>query len=229
MSSDLQAAGGKTIRAKYFDGDGVHLNECSVANMLRSIVAHIRQPATKAKDSLPQDKKAHPITVQLSRRSGRVTPGTLSSSVVEGVGAGSTEKRRDADDTLERVQCTVHAIDGERQQQRHKAVDGLPRQLPIIRPSPTLPSTTLSSPAIPSSNVPSSTIPISAIPSPSPPPPPPRPLTPYRRGAADVPPVPVSPDQPWWSYRSVMHCDYPWGQLDNARHSPYQNRVSNGL
>ena len=88
LSSDLQTAGGKTIRAKYFDGDGVHLNERGVANMLRSIVAHIRQPATKAKDSLPQEKKAHPITVQLSRRSGRLTPGTLSSSVVEGVGAG---------------------------------------------------------------------------------------------------------------------------------------------
>ena len=137
--------------------------------MLRSIVAHIWQPATKAKDSLPQEKKAHAITVQLSRRSGRVTPGTLSSSVVKGVGAGSTEKRRDADDTLERVQCTVHATDGERQQQRHKAVDGLPRQLPIIRPSPTLPSTTLSSPAIPSSNVSSSAIPSPTLPPPSPP------------------------------------------------------------
>ena len=88
LSSDLQKAGGKTVRAKHFDGDGVHLNERGVANMLRSIVAHIRQPATKAKDSLPQDKKAHP-------RSGRVTSGTLWSSVVKGVGAGSTEKGRD--------------------------------------------------------------------------------------------------------------------------------------
>ena len=75
LSSDLQKAGGKTVRTKYFDGDGVHLNERGVANMLRSIVAHIRQPATKAKDSFPQDKKAHPITVQLSRRTGRATPG----------------------------------------------------------------------------------------------------------------------------------------------------------
>ena len=54
-------------------------------------MAHIRQAATKAKDSLPQDKKAHPITVQLSRRSGRVASVTLWSSVVKGVGAGSTE------------------------------------------------------------------------------------------------------------------------------------------
>ena len=116
LSSDLQTAGGKTVRAKYFDGDGVHLNEHGVANMLRSIVAHIRQPATKAKDSLPQDKKAHP-------RRGRVTSRTLWSSVEKGVGAGSTEKGHDADDTLERAQCTVHATDGEMQQQRHKAVD----------------------------------------------------------------------------------------------------------
>ena len=101
LSSDLQAAGGKTVRAKYFDGDGVYLNERGVANMLRCIVAHIRQPATKAKDSLPQDKKAHPITVQLSRRSGRVASGTLWSSVVKGMGAGSTKKGRDADDTVE--------------------------------------------------------------------------------------------------------------------------------
>ena len=28
--------------------------------MFRSIVVYIRQPGTKAKDSLPQDKKAHP-------------------------------------------------------------------------------------------------------------------------------------------------------------------------
>ena len=35
LSSDLQTAGGKTVRAKYFDGDGVHLNERGVANMLR--------------------------------------------------------------------------------------------------------------------------------------------------------------------------------------------------
>ena len=28
---------------------------------------------------------------------------------------------------------------------------------------------------------------------------------------------------------SVLDCDYPWGQRDNARHSPYQNRVSNWL
>ena len=173
-------------------------------------MAHIRQPATKAKDSLPQEKKAYAIIVQLSRMSGRVTPGTLSSSVAEGVGAGSTEKRRDADDTLERVQCTVHATDGGRQQQRHKAVDGLTRQLPIIRPSPTLPSTTLSSPAVPSS-----TIPISAIPPTPPtlPPTPPSPPTyPLPTRSADVPPVPVSPvttrgvspDQPWCPYPSVM-------------------------
>ena len=69
LFSDLQKAGGKTVRAKYFDGDGVHLNERGVANMLRSIVARIRQLATRVKDSLPQDRKAHPITVQLSRRS----------------------------------------------------------------------------------------------------------------------------------------------------------------
>ena len=55
LSSDLQTAGGKTVRAKYFDGDGVHLNERGVTNMLRNIVAHIRQPAIKAKDSLLQD------------------------------------------------------------------------------------------------------------------------------------------------------------------------------
>ena len=59
LSSDLQAAGGKTVRAKYFDGNSVHVNERGVANMLSSDMAHIRQPATKAKDSLPQDKKAH--------------------------------------------------------------------------------------------------------------------------------------------------------------------------
>ena len=86
-------------------------------------MAHIREPATKAKDSLPQDKKAHPITVQLSRRSGRVTSGTLWSSVAKGAGAGSTEKGRDVDDTLERAQCTVHASGGEMQQRRHRAVD----------------------------------------------------------------------------------------------------------
>ena len=85
LSSDLQKAGGKTVRTKYFDGDGVHLNERGVANMLRSIVAHI-QLATRVKDSLPQDRKAHPITVQLSRRS------LWSSVVVIGRGVGSTEK-----------------------------------------------------------------------------------------------------------------------------------------
>ena len=82
------SSGGKTVLAKYFDGNGVHLNERGVANMLRCIVAHIRQPATKAKDSLLQDKKTHPITVQLSRRSGRVASGTLWSAVMKGVGAG---------------------------------------------------------------------------------------------------------------------------------------------
>ena len=112
LSSDLQKADGKTVRTKYFDGDGVHLNERGVANMLRSIVAHIRQPATKAKDSFPQDKKAHPITVQLSRRTGSVTPRALWLSVTKGVGAGSTEKGRDADDTLERVQCTYMRLMG---------------------------------------------------------------------------------------------------------------------
>ena len=60
LSSDLQKAGGKTVRAKHFDGDGVHLTERGVANMLRSCVARIRQPATKAKDSFPQDKKLTP-------------------------------------------------------------------------------------------------------------------------------------------------------------------------
>ena len=112
LSSDLQKAGGKTVRTKYFDGDGVHLNERGVANMLRSVVAHIRQPATKAKDSFPRDKKAHPITVQLSRRTGRATPGALWLSVAKGVGAGSTEKGRDADDTLQWVQCSYMRLMG---------------------------------------------------------------------------------------------------------------------
>ena len=38
------------------------------------------------------------------------------------------EKGSDADDTLERAQCTVHATDREMQQQRDKAVDGRGRR-----------------------------------------------------------------------------------------------------
>ena len=61
------------------------------------------------------------------RRENRALPNNpcvVDGPVVKGVGAGSAEKGRDADDTVKGAQCTVHATDGETQQQRHKAVDG---------------------------------------------------------------------------------------------------------
>ena len=74
--SDLQRAE-KTLFAKYFDSDGIQLNERGVAHMLMRIIRHLRQPARKVGASLPQNKEARPITVHLSRRSSGVTTGTL--------------------------------------------------------------------------------------------------------------------------------------------------------
>ena len=137
--------------------------------------------------------------VQLSRRSGRVTSGALWSSAVKGVGTGSTEKGGDADDTLEQLSARYMRL----MAKSNNSATRLWTEEDVEIGLHTTKTATNHSTIVC--------------------------VTIYRRDAAHVPPVPVSPDQPWWPYPSVMHCDYPWGQRDNARHSPYQNRVSNGL
>ena len=190
------------------------------------------------------------VSVSLSLSLSRPTQPQERQSYVRGLVVSCSEgrgRRLDRERAWRRwhtwtAQCTVHATDGEMQQQCHKAVDGRGR-----RNWPSHYQDSYQSfdhrlryhqqpyPHQPYSHQPYPHQPYPYQPylyQPYPPPPYPhqaRPLTPSRRGAADVPPVPVSPDQPWWPYLSVMHCDYPWGQRDNARHSPYQNRVSSGL
>ena len=96
----------KTLFAKYFDSDGIHLNERGVAHMPMRITHHLRQPSRKVGASLPQNKEARPITVHLSRRSSGVTTGTrLWSSVVKDVGPNPAEKPKH---TLQRGLRTLY-------------------------------------------------------------------------------------------------------------------------
>ncbi|WP_419600161.1 GDSL-type esterase/lipase family protein [Thiolapillus sp.] len=240
LFSDLQEAE-KTLFAKYFDSDGIHLNERGVAHMLMRIIRHLRQPARKVGASLPQNKEARQITVHLSRRSSGVTTGPrLWSSVVKDVGPNPAEKPKHyVAHTPERDPNIVHSTDGKKLQEHYdRAMKGEEhRSRPSHHHHQHQPHIYQSfdpcQPYHPSSPLKGESYPIQPHfyqPYPHQPGHPQQsfPSSPYRRNAADVLPVPVNPNQSWWPYPPPPVMYYPWARPENARHSPHPNSVSNG-